>query len=203
MATIYQQQQVRSIIATLNKRFNIAIHPEEFDRPEYSASSLRDMLIQRVQDELSGEWTTEKAMNMLRKAWSKISGTSNELPPNMVLEELIAKKGRQAQVKKWAEAAGVELDILRPARLPQGILIFIVFASIPLGLSMDWFLSGVLIMSSLAGLWMMNKTASQFKYTTLEEMAEAVAWKYYLQQQKGKAGHTQQGVTAAVDEVLQ
>jgi hypothetical protein len=105
-------------------------------------------------------------------------------------------------VKQWSVKAGIELDILRPARLPQGLLIFIVFVSIPLGIGMDWFLSGILIVSSLSALWILNKTAIQLKYNTFEEMAEAIAWQNYLQQQKGKADHTPEGVEAAMRELI-
>jgi hypothetical protein len=202
MATTYQHQQVIAIVTTLNKRFNIAIRPEEFNREEYSASSLRDMLIQRVNDELSGEWTTEKAMAVLRGASPSQLMSFSEISPDMALEKLLPAGDRRKLVREWSDKSGLELDILRPARLPQGILIFIVFAAIPLGIGMDWFLSAMLIALSLAALWLLSKTASHLKFVTFEEMAEAIAWQYYLKQQKGKAGHTSEGVEAAVRELI-
>jgi len=67
---------------------------------------------------------------------------------------------------------------------------------------MDWFLSGILMVSSLSALWILNKTAIQLKYNTFEEMAEAIAWQNYLQQQKGKADHTPEGIEAAMRELI-
>ena len=67
---------------------------------------------------------------------------------------------------------------------------------------MDWFLSGIMIASSLSALWILNKTATQLKYNTFEEMAEAIAWQNYLQQQKRKADHTPEGVEAAMRELI-
>ena len=202
MTSTYHPQQVASIISTLNKRFNIAIRSEEFSREEYSASSLRDMLIQRVNDELSGEWTTEKAMSVLRQSWSALTKEVTELPSDKSLEMLLPASNRKAMVKQWSAHSGLELDILRPPRLPQGILIFIVFASIPLGIGMDWFLSGILVAVSLTALWLLNKTASNLKFDTFEEMAEAIAWQYYLKQQKAKGTDTPEGVSAAVRELI-
>ena len=202
MAINYQKQQVASVVSTLNKRFNIAIRQDEFNRDEYSSSSLRDMLIQRINDELSGEWTTEKAMAVLRKSWGELTQTTTEIPADAALKDLLPSQGRRARVKQWSDKAGIELDILRPARLPQGLLIFIVFVSIPLGIGMDWFLSGIMIATSLSVLWILNKTATQLKHNTFEEMAEAIAWQNYLQQQKGKADHTPEGVEAAMRELI-
>jgi hypothetical protein len=52
------------------------------------------------------------------------------------------------------------------------------------------------------GIYLLNKTASNFKVETLGQMAESVAWKLYLQQQKSDAKVLAQKVDAEVKRVM-
>jgi hypothetical protein len=161
------------------------------------------MLIQRVNDELSGEWTTEKAMALLRKSWGELTQTTTEIPADAALKDLLPSQGRRARVKQWSDKAGIELDILRPARLPQGLLIFVVFVSIPLGIGMDWFFSGIGMAVCAGGIFLLNKTGKNFKMETLGQMAESIAWKLYLQQQKKGAPASEKTVHDEVKRAMQ
>ena len=66
----------------------------------------------------------------------------------------------------------------------SAFLIFCFFVCIPLGIGMDWFFSGIGMAVCASGIFFLNKTARHFKMETLGQMAESIAWKLYLGQQK-------------------
>ncbi len=202
MSKEYTKHQIEGIISELNKKFNIALLAEEFKNSDYSASSLRDILVQRIGDELSGEWTTEKAYVILKDALLKLGLQSDMVHMESSLDQLIPRQGRRARVKQWSIEAGIELDILKPNRVLYGILIFLFFVCIPLGIGMDWFFSGVCMLVCLTLIFILGKTANNFNVKTLGQMAESIAWKNYLQQQKEKSNHTPDGVEAAVNALV-
>lgn len=202
MSKEYTRPQIEHILVELNRKFNIALHPADFKNTSYSASSLRDILMQRIGDELSGEWTNEKAMGILKGALEKMGFKSEQLHNEARLDVLFPAQGRRARVRQWSAAAGIELEVLKPNGFLYGLLIFLFFACIPLGIGMDWFFSGVCMASCLLLIFILGKTASNFKMQTLGQMAEAIAWKYYLQQQKEKSNYTPEAVASAVNALV-
>jgi len=202
MSQEYSKLQIESIIAELNKKFNIALNVDDLKNSSYSGSSLRDILVQRIGDELSGEWTTEKAFGILRDALVKLGLGSKEVHMNTNLDQLIPSRRRRSRVKEWSAEAGLELDVLKPNGILYGTLVFLFFTCIPLGIGMDWFISGVGMTICLALLFILGKTGKNFKTTTLGQMAESIAWKNYLRHQKEKPNHSPAAVKAAVGSLV-
>lgn len=202
MAKQFHKSDIERIVLALNKRYGIAIRSAEFKNTAYSDSSLRDILIQRVSDELSGEWTTEKAMSLLLAGLKKIEINTDHLNSETELNSLIPLHGRRGRIRSWSEACGLQLDVLKPPGVLQGILIFLMFASIPFGIGMDWFFAGVCMLTCLLLILLLGKTASHFKMKTLGQMAEAIAWKNYLTHQKAGARQSRQQIEGAIDELL-
>jgi hypothetical protein len=66
MSELYTPHQIEKVIDELNKHFECSVSKSEFSDKSYSGSSLTDLLIQRYIDEISDEWTTEKAFYRLQ-----------------------------------------------------------------------------------------------------------------------------------------
>lgn len=202
MVSLYSSSQIEGFLTQLNKRFGCGLSIEEFQHKSFSASSLQDLLVQRISEELSDEWTTEKAYSVLSKGLLNMGIRESELSAEVALERLFPKRGRREQVAKWSHATGLELDVLKPNSILYGLLVFIFFACIPLGFGMDWFFSGMGMLLSAAGIYLLGKTASNFKMHTLGQMAEAIAWRLYLKQQKSGGQVSRQTITEEVQRVL-
>ena len=193
MEELYTPQQIEKAIVRLNVKFNCAVNPSDFSDKSYSKSSLTDLLVQRYNDEVSGEWTTEKAFSILKRGLLKMGVSEASITSDASLETIIPRENRRERVKELSLATGLELDVLKPNGIVNGTLIFLFFAFIPLGIGMDWFLSGIGMLLCAGGIFLLGKTARNFKMETLGQMAESIAWKLYLQQQKSSgstASHT-------------
>lgn len=202
MSETFSKQQVVAVVNQLNSRLNCAVNPEDYFNKAYSKSSLKDLLVQRYQDELSGEWTTERASDVLKAAWEKMGRSSSELHADTSLNRLIAPSDRRKTVSEWQVNSGLELDILKPNGFLNGLLIFLFFAFIPLAIGMDWFFSGIGMACCALGIFILGKTARNFKMETFGQMAEAIAWKMYLQQQKGTSSMPVQAIEGEVNRAL-
>ena len=203
MAELYNPLQIEKVIALLNSKFNCAVHASEFNNKSYSKSSLGDLLVQRFSDELSGEWTTEKAFAVLKRGLLKLGVSEDAVTNDALLETIIPRENRRERVKEWSLASGMELDVLKPNGIVNGTLIFLFFAFIPLGIGMDWFISGIGMLLCAAGIFLLGKTARNFKMETLGQMAESIAWKLYLQQQKTNGSHSTVSIEVEVKQALE
>jgi hypothetical protein len=203
MTELYSPQQTEKLIILLNERLNCSVNATDYSEKSYSASSLADLLIQRYVDELTGEWTTEKAFAQLQSGLLKLGLKETDLHMDAKLNDLIPANGRRQKVQEWAKLSGIELDILKPNAVLNGLLTFLFFVFIPLGIGLDWFFSGIGMAVCAGGIYLLNKTASNFKTETLGQMAESVAWKLYLQQQKSDAKGLAQKVDEEVKRVMQ
>jgi len=195
-------ERIERILSNLNRRFSCSIAIEEFQDRSYSDSSLTDLLIQRISDELSGEWTTEKAYNVLRGGLIKMGISENSISMESPLDELIPRAGRRARIAQWSEQTGLELDVLKPNAILNGALVLMFFIFIPLGFGMDWFVSGVGMLVCAGGIFLLGKNARHFKMKTLGQMAEKLAWSLYLKQQKGISHVSQQSIAEEVRRAL-
>ncbi|MFM7234853.1 MAG: hypothetical protein ACKOZM_09690 [Flavobacteriales bacterium] len=202
MDKIYTTKQIATVVSKLNSRFNCSIDVKELGEREYSASSLKDLLIQRISDELSGEWTTERAYHTLKNGLIKLRVPVADISMDSPLEKLVPPPNRRQRMNEWSRSAGIELDVLKPNSFLYGTLVFLFFVFIPLGFGMDWFLSGIGMCLCALGIFTLNKTASNFRMQTLGQMAEVVAWRLYLQQQKNGAAIDMHSITLEVQQAL-
>ena len=184
MTELYNPSQIEKLIKELNSRFSCSVNPADYIEKSYSASSLADLLVQRYLDELTGEWTTEKVFAMLQKGLLNLGISAASIHLDAKLNDLIPATGRRIKVREWSNESGLELDILKPNSFLNGLLTFLFFAFIPLGIGMDWFFSGIGMAVCTGGIFLLNKTASNFRSETLGQTAETIAWKLYLSQQK-------------------
>jgi hypothetical protein len=202
MPELYSPKQIESILSTLNSRLNCVVNASDYTDKSYSASSLTDLLVQRYSDELTGEWTTEKAFSLLQQGLLKMGVNAREIHPEAKLNVLIPPSERRQKVAQWSRESGLELDVLKPNGIVSGVLIFLFFAFIPLGIGMDWFFSGIGMAVCAGGIFLLNKTARNFKMETLGQMAESIAWKLYLGQQKKGATVSTQTIQEEVKRAL-
>jgi len=203
MSKFYSSQQIGVILEVLNRRFNCSIDPKEFHSVDYSSSSLHDILVQRISDEISGEWTTERAYAVLKGALKHMGLQESEISVETPLDNFIPRANRRGRVTEWSRVSGISLDVLKPNSILYGISVVLFFAFIPLGIGMDWFLSAIGMLLCAGSIFLLNKTASNFKFQTLGQLAEAVAWKQYLQQQKNKSNTNTEIIAQEVQRVLE
>jgi len=203
MANTLSHEQLAGVITKVNSSLNVNLDVEDFKAANYSESSLQDILVSKVADELRGEWTTDMAFHKLRTAISKIRGTSPaSITQDTELAQIFPKPGRKAQMKKLDEAMGFPLDILKPNSAVYGILIFLFFACIPFGIGMDWFFSGIAMLVIALLLFILGKTGSDFKMKTVGHLADHLAWKNYLKQKKGASAFSDDEIKRKVDAIL-
>ena len=198
MSNLYTPQQIEKILGELNGRFNCAIALEEFRDKSYSTSSLTDLLIQRISDELIGEWTTEKAFSSLKRGMMQAGISSDKISMDARLDELFPRAQRREHLMQLSTATGMPIDVLKPNGLLNGLLVFLFFVCIPFGIGVDWFLSGLGMLLCAAGIFVLGKQAKNFKMDTLGQMAEDIAWRLYLQQQKSSASVSKKTIESEV-----
>jgi hypothetical protein len=203
MEKTFAAQQITHILSGLNRHFNCSLELKEFGESEYSASSLKDLLVQRISDELSGEWTTERAFHTLKSGLCKLGVSEEAISMDASLENLIPASNRRARMQEWSNVSGIALDVLKPNSFLYGTLVLLFFVFIPLGFGMDWFFSGIGMLLCVIGIFVLNKTASHFRMQTLGQMAEDVAWRLYLQQQKNGRSLNTEAISREVQRVLE
>lgn len=183
--------QLTGIITKINSSFGVQLNAEDFRSDAYSISSLQDMLVQKISDELNDEWTTDKAFHKLRVAISSLlSIDPNSLTLETELSALFPKDNRKKQMTALGDKLGFVLEVLKPNSVIYGIFIFLFFACIPFGIGMDWFLSGICLVIFGVIIFILGKAGNTFKMKTVGDLADHIAWKNYLKQK----GHTQLAV---------
>lgn len=203
MSDLYSPNQIEKLITELNARLNCSVGAADYSDKSYSASSLSDLLVQRYFEELTGEWTTEKAYSQLQNGLLKMGVKASDVHMDAKLNELIPSADRRRKVQEWSNMCGLELDVLKPNGILNGLLTFLFFVFIPLGIGMDWFFSGIGMAVCAGGIFLLNKTAKNFKMETLGQMSESIAWKLYLQQQKTGATVSMQTIQDEIKRAMQ
>jgi hypothetical protein len=203
MADLYSPHQIEKLITELNTRLNCSVDASDYSDKSYSESSLSDLLAQRYYEELTGEWTTEKAYSQLKNGLLKMGVGESDIHMDTKLNLLLPSAGRRIKVQEWSSKSGLELDVLKPNGILNGLLTFLFFVFIPLGIGMDWFFSGIGMVVCAGGIFLLNKTAKNFKMETLGQLSESIAWKLYLQQQKSGATASMQTVGDEVKRAMQ
>lgn len=185
MSETLTQLQLKEIIANLNREFGVHLLSEDFRSTNYSLSSLRDILVQKISDELNGEWTTDMAFHKIKTAISHIVGKDEAyITQETELDQLFPSSNRRKQVNDLSEKLGFKLDILKPNGIIYGFFIFLFFACIPIGIGMDWFLSGIGMIVCAIIIFILGKTGNTFRMKTVGHLADHLAWKNYLKQKR-------------------
>jgi hypothetical protein len=203
MSDNVSKDQVLHYINQLNSTFNIALNPEDFKNSSYSISSIKDIFIQKIIDELSGEWTSDMAFHKIKKATIEITGAKYEsITQDTLLDELFPAADRKDKIKSLSEKLGAPLDVLKPNSAIYGTLIFLFFACIPFAIGMDWFVSGIAMVVIAILIYILGKTGNQFKMKTIGQMADVVAWKNYLVQKKNENIMSESEIRSKVDSII-
>ena len=187
MEPIISKDHLTALIERVNTRWNVHINSDDFKSANYSASSLTDILVQKVTDELNGTWSTDIAFNKLKSAISK----ALNIPPTSITEDtelnqLFPPDQRKSQLAKVNEAMGIQMDILKPNGTIYGILIALFFAGIPFSIGFDWFIGGISMIITGLLIYILSKTGNTFRIKTIGHLADQLSWKNYLAQ---KADH--------------
>lgn len=180
MSEIIQQSEIKSIVEKANAAFEVHLNTEDFKSASYSASSLIDIMAQKIQDEKSGDWTADVAFHKLRKAIVKVNGVAaDSITVETDLNTLFPAKTRKAKMKEMENEMGVSMEILRPNSAIYGTFIFLFFAGIPL-FSLGWFPAVLTMVVSGLVIYFLAKSANNFKMKTVGLLADHLAWKNYL-----------------------
>lgn len=186
MADTFSKEQVAVLIAKVNQQLGVHVNPEDFKSASYSASSLKDLIVQKTVDELNGEWTSDMAFHKLKSAISSVTNVSpSMLTDESSLEILFPKENRKELVSKVNKEMGIEMDILKPNGVLYAILLIIFFACIPFSFAFDWFIGGIVMVVTATLIFILNKTGNSFRIKTLGHLADHLAWRNYLKQKKG------------------
>jgi hypothetical protein len=201
MSQELSHEQLQGIIGKLNTNLKVSLLEEDFKARSYSLSSLEDLLAQKITDELNGEWTSDMAFHKIRKAISKIT-QAKDITLDSDLNALFPSSSRKQQVKLLGEELGFPIDILKPNGFIYGFFIFIFFACIPVGIGMDWFLAGIVMLCCALVIYILGKTGNQFKVKTVGHLADHLAWKNYLRQKRNASPVDEAFVRSEVKKAL-
>ena len=189
MSQTIQQNEIGTLINRVNTEFNVHLNLEDFKSAGYSISSLTDILAQKIQDEKNGDWTADVAFHKLRDAVVKVKGIKpGDVTLDTDLNQLFPSSGRKKDIDAIGKELGFELKILKPNSGLYGFFIFAFFAGIPL-FSVGWFPAAITMVVSAIVIFILTKTANQFKMKTIGLLADHLAWKNYL-----KDNHESPGV---------
>ncbi len=180
MTESIQQTSISGIISQVNNAFDVHLNAEDFKSASYSSGSLCDILVQKIQDEKSGDWTADVAFHKLRKAIVSVNGiNASDITIDTDLNSIFRTTTRKAKLKELEVAMGVPLEILKPNGALYGTFIFLFFVGIPL-LSLGWFPAVLTMVVSGIVIYVLTKTANHFKMKTVGLLADHLAWKNYL-----------------------
>lgn len=203
MADTFTKEQVDALIAQINQQLKVHVNPDDFKSASYSASSLKDLVVQKIVDELNGEWTSDMVFHKLKNAIAKVKNVvPSTLTNETLLEEIFPKENRKELVAKVNAEMGIDLDILKPNGVLYGILLVIFFACIPFSIAFDWFIGGITMAVSAILIYILSKTGNSFRIKTLGHLADELAWKNYLKQKKGFEPVTENDIRKKVDAIL-
>jgi hypothetical protein len=204
MADTFTKQQVESLIAKVNQQLNVHVNPEDFKSASYSASSLKDLIVQKIVDELNGEWTADMAFHKAKNAIAKVKNISpSTLSDESSLEELFPKENRKELVSKVNAEMGIQMDILKPNGVLYGILLVIFFACIPFSFAFDWFIGSITMVVAAILIYILTKTGNSFRLKTLGHLADHLAWRNYLKQKKGFEPVSESDIRSKVEAIIQ
>lgn len=203
MSDSLDKTQLAQIIAQVNKEFGVQLHIDQFNSQNYSMSSIREILAQRIAEALNDDWTIDKSFGILQKNLASITGVNPAtITQESELETLLPKSERKAIIKKLEAGTGLKLEILKPNSVIYGILIFLFFACIPFGIGMDWFLSGIVMIATAILIFIVTKTGNDLKYKTLGQWAERVTWDNYLKSKKDRLTLDDSQIAARLEKLL-
>jgi hypothetical protein len=188
MSDSLSQSQMKEVLLKVKQTLQVELDPEDFKSNSYSRSSLYDMLVQKISDTQTGEWTTDMAFHKIRQAISSIMNIDPQsIQQETSMDETFPAATRKANIKALEEKLGFPLDILKPNSAIYGVFIFLFFACIPFGIGMDWFLSGICMIVFGIIIYVLGKTGNSFRMKTVGHLADHVAWKNYLKQKQSSA----------------
>ena len=203
MADSLNKNQLSQIIAKVNHEFGVQLHTDQFTSTNYSMSSIREILAQRIAETQNDEWTIDKSFVLLQKNIASIKGIAeNSITQDSALETLLPKGERKSTLKKLEANTGLKLEILKPNSVMYGILIFLFFACIPFGIGMDWFLSGMVMAVTALLIFILGKTGNELKYKTLGQWAERVTWDNYLKSKKDRLTLDDSQIAAKLEKMI-
>lgn len=203
MSDSLNKSRLAEIITNVNREFGVNLHTELFNASEYSKSSIRDILVQRIAEEKNDEWTIDKSLAILQKHLSDAAGiNAKDIHSDAELSALLPKSKRRAIVKAMQEKSGLKMDILKPNGIVYGILIFLFFACIPFGIGMDWFFSGIVMVVVAILIFIMGKTANELKFKTVGQWAEKLTWDNYLKNKKDRLTLNDAEIGNRLDKIL-
>lgn len=203
MSQELSQTQLHNVIQKLNTNLKVSLLNEDFKSTSYSTSSIEDILVQKICDELNGEWTSDMAFHKLRNAISKAVGKSiDSIQQESELIVLFPSSQRKELMKKVGEELGFPLDVLKPNGYIYGFFIFLLFACIPVAIGMDWFIAGIVMICCAVIIYILGKTGNQFRLKTVGHLADHLAWKNYLRQKRNASPVDEAFVRSEVKKVL-
>ncbi len=203
MSESISHNQLKEKIVQLNQAFSVNVDAEDFKSENYSTSSVKELLMQKITEELSGEWTSDMAFHKLRGAIAEITST----PPASItldseLNTLLPKSGRKKNLTQLENKLGFKMDILKPNSALYGTFILLFFACIPVGIGMDWFLSGICMIVFGVIIYVLGKTGNNFRMKTVGQLADFLAWKNYLVQKRGMKEVNTSEIQSKVDALI-
>lgn len=203
MADTISQEQLQQIIATVNRELKVNLLAEDFKSASYSASSFKDLVIQKVADELNGEWTTDMAFHKLKAAISQVVGVpSMAITEDSELDKLFPSSNRKVQVAKLNDAMGFRMDILKPNGALYGVALFVFFTGIPVSIGLSWFIGGIAMIVSGILIFILNKTGNTFKVKTVGHLADHLAWKNYLKQKRDHTSVSEEEIRMKIERLI-
>ncbi|MFN0030890.1 MAG: hypothetical protein ACKVOR_01880 [Flavobacteriales bacterium] len=198
-----ENDQLHGMLQQVNNALDVNLSAEDFKSASYSVGSLVDIVVQKIQDEKSGDWTADVAYHKLRKALMQVCGSdANGLTHDTQLHELMPPANRRAKVKELEQALGVPVNILRPNNALYGTFIFLFFAGIPV-FSLGWFPAVLTMVISGIVIFILSKTANNFKMKTVGLLADHLAWKNYLKDKQRGADFNREDTKSKVLSIIQ
>lgn len=170
---------IPAILEKVNRQFNSHLTAEDFKSAGYSVSSLSDIISQKIQDEVSGDWTADVAFHKVREAISSVKGVdASSITMDSDLEKMLPAATRKSDIQKMNEHLGIEMKILKPNGFLYGFFILTFFIGLPM-ISIGWFPALITMVVSGIFIFILGKTANQLKMKTVGHLADHLAWRNY------------------------
>jgi acyl carrier protein len=138
----------------------------------------------KIELDTSYDCTSQQAFYKLRQTISTLLKINhNTILTNTLLSDLFPKSIRREMISNLENELGIKLNLLKPSAWITNILFLMLLTSIAAFIfKMQYSLTCIIF--SLIGFWLANKTGSELKLKTVEQMAKEMTRTNYLKSRR-------------------
>ena len=175
-------EDIEDVLKLIEKSYEIKFEENELGHIR-TFGQLTDHIISKINLESKDDCTNQQAFYKLRTAICAIKADQNKVEPKTQLTDIFPRRTRRKEIKEIERRLELNLKALRPRHIITNSLLLILLFSI-VGLFIKWQLGLAGLLLSVGGLWISEKTGSEFKDKAIGELADRLTQLNYIKSRR-------------------